>query len=79
MQVAEKVEQPVSPQIERIVEQSIEKVPVAAPSKVTLVKEWFEAHPEDLKKTIRELASIQLPFGLKANKDTWNKVRKTLT
>ncbi len=53
----------------------VEEVQVVAKSKDEMIREWFEAHPEDLKKTGRELET-NLIDGVKITYKTWNDTKK---
>lgn len=69
------IETSTTPEIERIVVQ--ERAPI--PSKDALIEEWFDNHPEDLKKTVRELEQITLPFGVTAGKSSWSRMKAKRT
>ncbi len=53
----------------------VEEVQVVPKKKDEMIREWFEVHPKDLKKTGRELES-NLLNGVKISHKTWNDIKK---
>lgn len=50
--------------------------PVATPSKAELCRQWFKAHPDDLKLPGRDLEALRQPQGVTVSYKYWNKIKK---
>jgi hypothetical protein len=55
--------------------EAVVSTPLAAPSKLELAKQWLKDHPEDKKRTGRDLEKHVMPMGVHISHAWWNKAK----